>query len=143
MATGISNQRRKDMLAWLAGQSPTAPAAFQVAVWTADCGDDGQSSTEVAPTGYARGSIAVNTGWTTPAGASGSPVTMSNASGTPIALGTWSTGPTTVSHIALFTSLSTAANFIARFAISGTSSVTAGSTVSIAQNALVLSLTFT
>lgn len=144
MASGISNQRRIDMLKWLTGQTVTAPSAFQVALWIGDPGDDGQSNAEVGGgLGYARDTTHLPTttsGWSVPSGTT--TVTTDNVQ--LIAFGTASSAWTGVTHVALFVSGSTAANFIARFAITGGAvTVNSGATVTIAIGALDLSMTFT
>jgi hypothetical protein len=146
MANGIGALRRQAMMAWLAGQSATAPGAWSIGIWGADPGEDGQSGTEVSATGYTRASpaLANNTGWSTPT--TGTTTTMSNtvAQG----YGTWTGGspPYTAAYVAIWRATgTTASDFVARAVInSGTPiSVTAGSTVSIAAGALSLSMTFT
>lgn len=142
MADGIGHVRRFDMLKWLTGNTATAPSGFSFACWNGtDPGDDGQSGAEVAPTGYSRPSTS-GTGsgtWTCTDGGNDVDTTAKNAAA--IAFGTWTTGPTTVGYVTIWTTTgTTAANFIARCAVSGAPSVNAGATVSIAINGLTLAV---
>lgn len=149
MPSGISNQRRNDLLLWLTGQTVTAPgsATLEVALSTADPGDAAASLAEVGGgLGYTRGTIASSTtGWNTPTASAGNPTTITNK--VVINFGTATgAGWGTITHAAIFTGTAqtSAAAFVARAALSVGQAISAGTTVSIAANTgLTLSCTFT
>lgn len=148
MPSGISNQRRNDLLLWITGQTVTAPgsATLEVALSTADPGDAAASLAEVGGgVGYTRGTIASSTtGWNTPTASAGSPTTITNK--VAITFGTATgAGWGTITHVAIFTGTAqtSAATFVLRAALATGQAISAGTTVSIAIGGLVVSCTFT
>lgn len=140
MATqGFGTIRRQAMTDFIAGKAPTAPGGFSVALWVADTGEDGQSGAEVTASGYSRGSITNNTGWT--ATTSATPSVLANAA--VINFGTFSASASGVTNVALWTTTgTTAANFIGRAVLTGAPlTIPSGATVSIAIGALTMSST--
>lgn len=52
---GFGRRMRNNIMNWVMGGTPaTAPAAWYISGHTADCGDDGQTATELTGGGYAR-----------------------------------------------------------------------------------------
>lgn len=112
----------------------TKPTSLYVALYTAAPSDSG-GGTEVTATGYAR--VAVNpldANWAATSGTNG---LTSNVAA--ISFGTWTTGPTTVTHFAILDA-STSGNMLVWGALTTSKTVNANDSFSIPANQLTVTV---
>lgn len=112
----------------------TKPTALYIALYTAAPADAG-GGTEVTATGYSRVNVApLDANWAATSGTNG---LTSNVSA--INFGTWSTGPTTVTHLAILDA-SSGGNFLFHGALTASKTVAAGDSFSIPANQLTITV---
>ena len=112
----------------------TKPTSLYVALFTAAPSDSG-GGTEVSATGYAR--VANNPADGAWAATSGTNGLTSNVGA--INFGTWSTGPTTVTHFGIFDA-STSGNLIVWGSLTSSKTVNAGDSFSIPAGSLTVTV---
>lgn len=116
------------------GSSYTAPATWYVGLLTAACSDS-SAGTEAAWTSYARVAVASGTGnWAATSAGNG---TTSNVNA--ITFATPGSGPTTVTHFALYDAASAGNQLICQ-ALSASKTINSGDTVSFAAGALTIQI---
>lgn len=112
----------------------TKPSNLYVALYTAAPSDSG-GGTEVTATGYSR--VAVNPGDSNWAATSGTNGVTSNVNA--INFGTWTTGPTTVTHFGILDA-SSSGNLIVWGALSSSKTVNATDAMSIPAGSLTVTI---